>query len=307
MLREKQSSAFARFLSEQLTFKGAVLSVFIMVLLISGPAICFFLSFRTWQRKVLYSPEYQVRNIIQTGPQKKALSTEYLAELLDLSVSHPVSIHRIDTACATKKLLSSPLIAEGKVSTRRPCSLYIDYTVRKPIAFLADYENVALDEQGYIFPVKPFLSPKNLPEIYLGLPPFGKESENSNLCKACWEKPLSGPATELALRILKTIDSHCEAFNVKRLDLSKAFAASCGEREIVLETQDKIDARIYPRILRLTPQDYPQQLGNYIELRKKLLAQESATLVSLPVIEGVEKPLIIDLRLPQLAFLNKDP
>lgn len=77
----------------------------------------------------------------------------------------------------------------------------------------------------------PFLSPKQLPEIYLGLPGFTQ-----------WEISPKNSFLQLALEILAYLDTApwTEGFRIQRIDVSNAFAASLGQREIVLFTEEEL-------------------------------------------------------------------
>lgn len=253
----------------------------------------------------LFSEKYRITSIIQTGPEKEALKTPYLAELLGLSLDHPTQLYALDPKSAEKKLLASPLISQAKVTRIPPEALYIDYEVRKPIAWLADYKNTAIDKEGSLFPVAPFFSPKHLPEIYLGLPAF-----------TTWK--IKGPYLDLALEILQFLEATPwkEGLRIKRIDVSNAFAASLGQREIVLFTEEEIFVPqkdptkevvfTFPKILRLAPKDYNQQLGNFFSLRRKMMEDYTHQLSSLkPTAGGRYAPRIIDLRIPQLAFVER--
>src|SRR5579872_2269935 len=118
----------------------------------------------------LRSPAYRISAIIQTGPEKEALKTAYLAELLGLSADWPTQLYALNVKKAENLLLASPLISSAKVQRLSPSTLYIDYEVRKPVAWLADFNNTAIDAEGHLFPVDPFFPPKRLPELYLGVP-----------------------------------------------------------------------------------------------------------------------------------------
>lgn len=179
-------------------------------------------------------PEY-ITTIIQTSPQKGALDSDYLAELLDLSIDKPKSNINLEEAKAL--ILSSPVIKEVSLRMRGKNTLYIDYTLRKPIARLYDLENTFLDSQGNRFPIVPFFTPKNLPEIILG---------------GCED------SFPLAYELLNLVP-----FEVKSIDLTNLAQESLGRREIILETNDH-------HILRLPHHGYEQSLGNYLELRPSL-------------------------------------
>jgi hypothetical protein len=246
-----------------------------------------------------------LRAIVQTGPQKEALKTSYLAELLDLSIDRPISCNRFNLKEAREKLLASPVIKEAEVTIKEPGVLYIDYTTRQPIVLLSDYENIALDQERVPFPLAPFFSPKNLPKIYLGTK---KQIQ--------WNEPLSGKKIELAFEILKLVEGPIisELFNVQCIDVSNAFQESYGKREIVLATQDEVylseQSQEYhyalPRLLRFSTKRYTQELSNYLKLREELLEKERLQLelsqdtTSTSTLVCPVK--IIDFRLPQIAF-----
>ena len=110
------------------------------------------------------SAHYFLCRIVQTGPQREALKTTYLAELMRISADRPVAVAAFDPAAAEKRLRYSPVIKEAEVKLIDPDTIYVDYTVRQPLAWLYDFENVALDEEGVPFPVSPFSLPKSFPK-----------------------------------------------------------------------------------------------------------------------------------------------
>lgn len=254
-----------------------------------------------------------VRSIVQTGPQKEALKTEYLAEILGVCVDYPQTLASYNLELLRQKLLNSPLISQARISAIKPNMLYIDYTVRQPLAFLADFDNVAIDKQGYAFPFAPFFSPKILPEIYLGLSPFGSPAEDSDKPLMQWGSCLKGKHLDLALDILSYVTDPkvSDFFHVTWIDVSNAFSNSCGTREIVLITEDSLYLkkggndihRVLPRMLRLSTKDYPQQLGNYLKLRDTLLEEDRKN-ASLSAGEALSRR-IIDFRIPHLAFIEE--
>jgi hypothetical protein len=256
--------------------------------------------------------KYKLSTIVQTGPEKQALPTDYLAELMHLSVDRPTSSVHFAVQKAKEQLLKSFVIKAADVRLFKPGELYVDYTIRKPIASLYDYENIALDEDGYLFPISPFFTPKTLPEIYLGI----------TLDEAFWDPkrqriPLQGQEIALAFDVLKVLSdpSIQDLFKICRIDVSRAFAESYGQREIVLLIEDSLFLRdkerevafIFPRLLRLSTKHYPQELANFIKLRAQLLEEEQKELkiaqVGVPLVR--QKETIIDFRIPELAFIEK--
>lgn len=249
----------------------------------------------------LNSKNYRITAIIQTGPEKEALKTDYLAELLGLSADFPTQLYAFNLKKAEQKLLSSPLISAAHVKRLPPTTLYIDYEVRKPIAWLADFQNMAIDKEGFYFPVTPFFTPKRLPEIYLGI-----TSESG------WQ--IKSPYFDLALQILEVLETAPwkEGLRITRIDVSNAFQPSLGQREIALFTEEELSTRkegreivcIFPKILRLSPKEYVQQLNNFFALRRAMMEDYRKQLATLQE-GGRFAPRIVDLRIPQLAFVEK--
>lgn len=266
--------------------------------------------YRHWIVRHQTDQQYRLQAIVQTGPEKEALKTAYLAELLDLSLDRPISLYALDLSWAEARLRTSPLIAQATVKRLPPHTLYIDYTVRRPIALLADYHNVALDQEGYLFPLAPFLTPKQLPAIYLGLPPFGQDVGGDGLQGGNWQTPLTGRHIQLALDLLAKLhhSSYGETVHVQRIDVSNAFAKSLGQREIVLFLEEELEVglgriAIFPKIIRLSPKEYPQQLARFNLLRTKMEADYRVQLAERQI-SGRFATRVLDFRIAQLAFLQ---
>ncbi len=293
-------------MKKKLTLSQSLLWIVASAIAINAVAYCGIKGVLLWKKMQGIDHRVPIRAIVQTGPQREALKTAYLAELLDLAEDQPTLSSNFDVKEAEKKLRESPVINEVHVKIQEPGILYIDYTTRQPVAFLLDYENVALDKEGYPFPVAPFFTPKKLPGIYLGM-----EEELQ------WNQPIVGEKLQLAYALLELINGPIvgDLFNVKRIDVSNAFEMSYGRREIVLFAQDEIyktyrgkEVRfVIPRILRLPTKKYAQELANYLKFREQRLEKEQQelkvtdegqTVVLCPIVT-------IDLRIPQLAFIEE--
>jgi len=282
--------------------------------LVTGTAYPLFKHFLRSKYLEARDSRFAIRSLIQTGPQKEALKTEYLAQLLGLSSDRPPHAKSFDLKRAEERLRRSPLISSASVKLIPPGTLYVDYTVRRPIAWLEDYKNIAVDKEGVPFPFTPFFSPKHLPALYLGLGPFAAPSSDPERPNAQWHTPMHGKYLEIALEILQIVSDPkaSELFSAKRIDVSKAFAPSLGRREIVVLTEDVLikkiegqEVRFYlPRLLRLSTKNYTQELSNYLKLREQLLAEEEK---NLPIPTGLIyrcKEKVIDFRLDKLAFIE---
>jgi len=265
--------------------------------------------YEKWKTRRLSAEQYRIAGLVQTGPEKEALKSVYLAELLGLSVDAPKNLYALDLKKAELALLSSPLIAKAKVSRLPPNTIYVDYEVRKPLAWLSDYLNTAIDKEGYLFPMAPFLSPKEMPEIYLGLPVFEGGQDSFGRKGGRWRTPLTNRYLQLAFDLLADFEGSPwkEGLRIKRIDVSNAFAPTLGRREIVLFTEEEIsfgrNTFVFPKILRLAPKDYAQQLQNFFALRRSMVEDYRKQLSSLD--QDVRfAPRIVDLRVSQLAFVE---
>jgi hypothetical protein len=265
------------------------------------------------KRRALHDERFRISAIVQTGSEKEALKTAYLAELLHLSADTFTPLYGFDCRKAEEQLLTSPLISSAKVKRLPPRAIYVEYEVRKPVALLSDYKNVALDREGYLFPFHPFFAPKELPEVYLGLPSFGAPEDSMGRSGGHWHTPLSNRYLHLALELLQVLEGSAwrEGFRCKRIDVSNAFAPTLGQRELVLYTEEELFVKdkerpiccTFPKILRLAPKDYTKQLQNFFTLRRKM-AEDYGRQVAASGHEGRFAPRIIDLRIPQLAFVE---
>jgi hypothetical protein len=236
------------------------------ILVIGGTGYTFYKYQRTSVIARLTDENHQIKRIVQSGPEKEALKTPYLAELMGLSADRPTPYDLFNTKDAEKKLQTAPVIKWAKVHKKKPDAVYVEYEARHPIVTIGDFANTAMDEDKMLFPLRPYYTPKRLPEFYLGTSDF--------------HSPIQGEPVDLALEILSLCDG---LFFPARLDVSNAFHESLGRREIVLILNTP---RGDKHTLRLSPANAKEQLGNYHQLR--LLPGDKT----------------IDLRLGQLGFIQ---
>lgn len=270
-------------------FSKAVGMIFFSTLLVSGTA------YLTWFGAAYFwsvrsdDSKYEIIAIVQTGPEKEALRTNFLAELLMLSVDRPKNLYKFDLNEGREKLLAFPLIKEASIKRIPPGTLYVDYTVRKPVAFLADLSNTALDADGHLIPFKPFFSPKKLPTLLLGI---------TNEEQLAWGMKLHTDKSKLAFEILSTLGSmaNLAKFSASRIDVSRAYAPSLGMRQVVIileeESADHTPSSPLTRTLLLNPENIREGLGRF------------AALQASPEWNQWTKALLIDLRLPQLGYIQ---
>lgn len=289
--------------------RKALMWIFLSVFVISGSSYAAVLYYRDLRNKQLQDPFFNIVAVAQTTSDSMRLNTACLAELLDLSIDRPTNFFSFNVKDAECKLNQVPVIKRAHVKKIQPGLVHVDYALRKPVALLADYTNTAVDAEGFSFPINPFFTPKKLPGVYLGL----VEQENGE--GPGWGKPLTGRKPELALSLLEILgrDYTHPLCSISFLDVSKAFAPSCGERQIVLVLEELIEEegndgsqlKRQPRILRLGTDNYEEQLKNYLVLQKRLWLdakekrddKESDS-------SQLRQATIIDLRLSDLAFIR---
>jgi hypothetical protein len=296
---------------KKIPLKKALMWLFLCSLTVNGTALAGLLFYRYVKGQYAQDDTYRIVAIVQTTPEKESLKSVYLAEILGLSIDHPTNLYRFNSKEARQRLLKHPLFEKARIKKIRPATIQIDYTLRKPIAYLLDNTNTAIDSEGFPFPLKPFFTPKKLPEIYLGTT---ESTEESPINSMQWGKQLKGPRVELAMNLFQLISSqYCsDSQYLKRIDVSKAHAPSYGQRQVIVILEKQLVKELkgqsilvrVQHILRLDTKNYIQGLENYVKLKPHLeglpidITDSTLTNIDLP-------PIIIDLRLPHLAYFTK--
>lgn len=270
-------------LEKKLSFKRALIWILFSTALISGTAALATLYYFNFQEIQLQDEHYTITTIQQVGQDSGRLSTSYLAELLELSIDSKVNLigYKIDQA--EKKLLISPIIKSAKVYKVKPSTLAINYSLRKPLFRLIDFENAAIDKEGMVFPITPFFDCDELPELYLGT---SVESFKWGQIVELEEEQLALEIVDsvLALDLFKTIE-------IRKIDVSKIRYPSSGERQVVIVCRER--GFFNDWILRFRVSDIQQQMIQFVSLLE-YLHQEQDYLSS----------KIIDFRAPDLAFMQ---
>jgi hypothetical protein len=260
----------------KIPLKKAFVWITLSVLAISGSATFGWLYTLQWKQALKHSPEYLITQIALTSPHLDALEPDFFAELLQLSSDKPTNQYQLNEKQAEKKLQSHPLIKKATVKAVSPNGLHIDYEMRAPVAYLGDIKNGGVDDEGVLIPCRPFFTPKRIPRYYLGL-----QDDVS------WGEQIKGERIRLAETLRRDIE-HKGAF-VKSLDLTRIDAPSYGEREICVLIEEENDAyETWPVLLRLNHKDPFRSLSTYWLYREK---------------KPVSSPLILDLRIEDLAFI----
>lgn len=290
--KKKRSNVFylnTRQGENKLSLLRAIIWIFSSTLLISGSATVGVFYYNYQKQLKENDDKYLIEAIVQTGPEAEQLQTIYLAEILGLSMDKPTNLYQFNTQNAKKKLEQNPLIKEAEVKKVSPGMVYIDYTIRKPVAFLGDYSNTALDAEGVLIPFKPFFSPKILPEIY-----FGRCFQDNNNPQL-WGRILDSKEALIGMELLQFLTLFCEKyqFSLKAIDVSKALTDSFGQRQVVVTLVDRYPGKLQPKeyFIRFYYQNYKKNFNDLLAILK-----ESS--------KSGEGSLVIDLRIPRLAFIK---
>jgi hypothetical protein len=295
-------------LRDKLPLSRALLGIFLYTLMISGTAWMGWLYYVNVKKMRVSDDQYQLIAIVQSSPQKEGLNTDYLAELLNLSVDRPINLYQFNINEGLNALFRCPLIKNASIQKILPGTLYVDYRMRVPEAHLGDYVNMSMDSEGFLFPLKPFFTPKKLPLVYLGL-------NNPDLKYG--ESIREDERFRLAFEILGHLKKiwGAETLDVKQVDVSHAFAESYGQKQIVVLVEDQSNrvqegrtvSVVKPIFLRLNPKEYRQNLANFMVLRKHLRAARQIATESGSLKGDVVQlsPAVIDLRIAQLAFIKE--
>ncbi|NGX27836.1 MAG: hypothetical protein K940chlam1_00005 [Candidatus Anoxychlamydiales bacterium] len=291
-------------MQKKLKLSQAFFWIILSTIIFSSFNFFVFFQIKKYKQNKYKDEKYNIKKIYQSN--QVSLDVNYLSELMHLSTDNPTNIFLFDEVKAQKKLLSSPLIIDANIKKNKPDCLSLDLKIRHPKALLYDYDNIAIDEEGFIFFLKPFFNNLDLPSVYLDLGRF------SGL------KKIEKKEATLALDILQKLQTSgfSDLAKIKLLDTSRAFIRSYGKREVLLQIDEQINAYkdqknvklVFPTILRLSQNNLLEQISNYISLREKILKDYENQLkhISDPSQDVVTfKPKTIDLRISKLAFIDQ--
>lgn len=262
----------------KIPLKRAVGYVVLSVCIIWGSLILTWLVHKAVLQKRQLDARYTIAAIVQTCPQKERLQNWQLAEMLNISRDVPQNLYVFDPALATSTLLACPVIKKASIRRQPPSIVHIDYVCREPYALLADFSNCALDRERVCFPLKPYFTPKRLPELYLGVR------------ELTYNMPLETKEASLAFKVLEYAKSALPGTcRIVRIDTHNAYVKSAGVQEVVVVLEDGGRTRY----LRLAPQTFQKSLDTYIA-HHSIFNQVNSSLPE----------QIIDLRSPSIALVK---
>lgn len=258
-------------------FFGAVIT-----LAVASCASFYLFGTRLWFKWHASHAKYELKYVEQRPLGPDTLQTALLIEMLGLAVDKPGNIYACDLHALAHRLANTPIFTALTLIKQPPHTLIVEYSLRAPIATLADYSNTAIDQEGFLLPLHPYYTLKDLPKIIVEKTPSRQSSS-----------PWGGRLPSNTLQLLKRILAATEILNLSpsslSIDLSDFYASPLGE--ITLALQSPLQGPSY--LLRLTHELLPLQLNRYIAL---------AHLLPFPT-SSVPSAIIIDLRFPNTALI----
>ena len=272
----------------KISLSRALLYISLSVVIIWGSL---FVSVWYWKKTLLLrnnDSHSLVSAIVQTKTQQDTLSCSYLAEILNFSQDKPSNIYTLDVASLNKTLNAYPVVAEAFITKMLPDTLHIAYTLKEPIAYLADYDNIVVDAYKHVFPLRPFFSHKRLPKLYTGL----------TLQKNFLEEPIEDNACALALKVLSFLENMQEPyFRVLHIDTKDVFSESLYRGQMVVSLECAYENNVFQVLIRCTAKKYEEQLNRVFSTGSLLFAK---------VIEEKASLLIVDARFDEMLLFTTE-
>ena len=241
--------------------KYVMLSCIVVVALFFGSR-AIYAHFRAAKLK---DPRYTIVAITSKSRSQESVPHAVFSDLMNLSYDEPSSMYAFDTSQAAKEIYRVPTFKKVKVQLIKPGIVSVDYELRQPVAELLDYENRAVDKEGVDFPMLPYITPKNIPRLYLGA------LENRRLAFAF-------ELMELARKILP------KEYKLALCDVSQHFLDS-SVCEIDLQI-DKGNQKLYAR---LSSSGYSKDFESLVRL--------------LPALNVNAKEIVVDLRVAGIGLV----
>ncbi|OGN61354.1 MAG: hypothetical protein A3F40_00345 [Chlamydiae bacterium RIFCSPHIGHO2_12_FULL_27_8] len=282
----------------------SILIIFLSTLVFSSLSFFVYFQIKKNIKNRIISDKYNIK-YISFEEKDDTLDVNYLAEILELSLDNKRNIYSISESALEEKLLKSPFIKNAKIKKHLPNNLFVEYELRKPVAFIYDIKNCAVDEDGYIFPFLSFYKEKNLPSIYLNCNEFKSFEKLDN--KKLYD------ALDIIAKLNKT--GFFDLIKNTLIDISRIDHKSFGKREIILTINEELRISkndceycyAFPIILRLGINNFYSQISNYFSLREKMLYDYKKQFLKMTSLPSDMKfsPKTVDLRISKLAFIDQ--
>jgi hypothetical protein len=188
-----------------------------------------------------------------------------------LGITQQTSLHTLNCQTLTERLLATSVFETVHLSKALPSTLYISYSMKKPVAKLTANENIGIDAHGNLFPLHPFYPPLRLPSLIIS--PSTAEQELFT-----------------GLEILSLLTPICKknSLHLSTIDLSRSTHTSFFRRETVVTLLSTQNEPIYLRLNTKKTTKIPAMLS-------KLLAHLNTT-----------KSGTIDLRFEKIALVSEE-
>ena len=188
-----------------------------------------------------------------------------------LGITPQTSLHALNCNALKEHLLATSVFEDIHLSKAPPSTLYISYSMKKPVAKLAANENIGIDIHGNLFPLHPFYPPLRLPSLFIS--PSTAEQELA-----------------IGLEILSLLQPICKkhSLQLSTIDLSRSTHTSFFRRESV--------------VTLLSPQNEPI----YLRLNTKKIEETQASLSKLLSRLNTTKSGTIDLRFEKIALVSEE-
>jgi hypothetical protein len=239
-------------IEEKLPLYRALLYIALSVIAIWGT-----LFFAWWYHSIALekrqnNAQFTLKTIVSSSKTGDSLTIQQIAELLHITGETPTNLYRIDPIQAKIELESYPAIKSAVVKRLRPNALFIEYELRTPYFLLRDFENVAIDKEGYPFYLFPIFTPKKIPELYVGIQDIS------------WNIPIRLEEYTCAVELAEYIEkTYPKDIKLLRIDTHNMHNASRGMQEIVVIFEERA-RRFY---VRLDVHEYKKGLKHFLYLR----------------------------------------
>jgi|GEM_PF-3071365 len=107
----------------------------------------------------------EVLSLALVSESRDQLKSDAVAEWLNLSAEKFTPLTTFNLKEGAEKLLKIGLMQKVQLYKLEPSALVVSYTLREPFATVANWKNTGIDRGGHLFPLSPFFSPKELPEL----------------------------------------------------------------------------------------------------------------------------------------------
>ncbi len=212
------------FQSHRLSIKSSIVLILFSLFLCFLPILVVIKTIQNREEKKIESDLFELKAIIQTGPRKRALPSQYLLQQMGISNNTHKNIYSLDVDKLKKMLISHPVILDAMVDIIPPDTLYVDYTVRDPKLVLGNWENTAVDTDLTFFPLYPYYTPKKLPKVFI-----------SDINEVKWGEKSRSSELNLTIELVKNWEDplYSRGIAIREVDVSHAFIPKLGDREIV--------------------------------------------------------------------------